>query len=77
MNGPAIDFTHPRIRELSGCPLRIYGTGTGKFLCQCSSNYLEDVTNYIMCEVDWESCPDYQADNSDLKKISEAAGKLL
>lgn len=60
MNPGAVDWSSIRVREFSGCPLRMYGVGTGKFLCLCSSCYLDDVTDYLMCDVDWESCQDYQ-----------------
>lgn len=55
----ALDLTDPRIRELSGCPLR--KNVFGRLLCYCGGCNYEDVTNYIMCEVDWESCKDYRA----------------
>lgn len=75
MDGCATDWEDLRVREFSGCPLR--ANIIGMLLCRCSSCYLEDVTNYLMCDVDWESCPDYQADNSDLKKNSLRRSKPL
>ncbi len=48
--------------EASGCPYR--KDVLGLLLCTCSGCYLEEVTDYIMCEVDWESCPDYQKQQS-------------
>lgn len=56
----AVNFSDPRIRELSGCPLR--KNVFGSLLCYCRGCDYADVTNYLMCEVDWESCQDYQKD---------------
>jgi len=43
-------------QELSGCPCII--RRNGKVIC---SRDKTEVTGFEMCEVDWESCSDYQA----------------
>lgn len=52
-----------------GCPYR--KDVFRRLLCTCSSSgLLDDVTGFVMCECDWESCPDYQKRRNE-KIISE------
>lgn len=51
-----INETSQQIEE-SGCPFRkVYGTA----YCQLSPWGMQEVEGFLMCEVDWESCPDYK-----------------
>lgn len=43
--------------EESGCPFR--KVFCAEQYCKCSPHGMQVVTGFVMCEVDWESCPDY------------------
>lgn len=49
-------------RQESGCPFRLCFDDCDR--CAISKK-CKDVTGFAMCEVDWESCPEYKKANKD------------